>query len=152
MPITRASFGSNLPEVFCKKGVLRYFTKFTRKYLCQSLFLQPEPCNFIKKRLRHRCFPVNFVKFLRTPFFIEQLWWLLLFPGGYEKHQSMHYHTFPIYWNITMQKTEIVNSRNYFHEIFILEMFDRVLNKSKYEANMKHLLHYCNKEIKGFTS
>ena len=24
------------------------------------------------------CFPVNFVKFLRTPFFTEHLWWLLL--------------------------------------------------------------------------
>ena len=24
--------------VFCKKGVLRNFTKFTGKYLCQSLF------------------------------------------------------------------------------------------------------------------
>ena len=27
----------------------------------------PEACNFIKKRLQHRCFPVKFVKFLRTP-------------------------------------------------------------------------------------
>ena len=27
------------------------------------------------------CFPVNFVKFLRTPFFIEHLWWLLLVVG-----------------------------------------------------------------------
>ena len=26
----------------------------------------------------HRCFPVKFVNFLRSPFFIEQLWWLLL--------------------------------------------------------------------------
>ena len=51
-----------VPKVFCKKGVLRNFTKFTGKYLCQSL------CNFIKKRLWHRCFPVNFAKFLRTPF------------------------------------------------------------------------------------
>ena len=25
-------------------------------------------CNFIKKRLRRRCFLVNFMKFLRTPF------------------------------------------------------------------------------------
>ena len=25
-------------------------------------------CNFIKKRLQHRCFPVIFVKFLRAPF------------------------------------------------------------------------------------
>ena len=24
-------------------------------------------CNFIKKRLQHRCFPVKFAKFLRTP-------------------------------------------------------------------------------------
>ena len=27
------------PEVFCKKGVLRNFAKFTGKYLCQSLLL-----------------------------------------------------------------------------------------------------------------
>ena len=30
-------------------------------------------CNFIKKKLQHRCFPVNFAKLLRTDFFIEQL-------------------------------------------------------------------------------
>ena len=33
----------------------------------------------LKKRFWHRCFPVNFAKFLRTPFFTEHLWWLLLF-------------------------------------------------------------------------
>ena len=33
---------------------------------------------FIKKRLWHRCFPVNFVKFLRTPSYKEHLWLLLL--------------------------------------------------------------------------
>ena len=27
----------------------------------------PWACNFIKKRLQHRCFPVNIAKFLRTP-------------------------------------------------------------------------------------
>ena len=32
----------------------------------------------IKKRLRYRCFPVKFAKFLRTPFFTEYLRWLLL--------------------------------------------------------------------------
>ena len=32
----------------------------------------------LKKRLWHRYFPVDFVKFLRTPFFIEHLWWLVL--------------------------------------------------------------------------
>ena len=35
-------------------------------------------CNFIKKKLQHRCFPVNFVKFLRIPFFTEHLRWLIL--------------------------------------------------------------------------
>ena len=32
------------------------------------------PATLLKRRLWHRCFLVNFVKFLRTPFFIEQLW------------------------------------------------------------------------------
>ena len=32
----------------------------------------------IPTRQKHRRFPVNFVKFLRTPFYIEHLWWLLL--------------------------------------------------------------------------
>ena len=55
-----------------KKGVLRSFTKFTGKHLCQSLFLNKvadlRPTTLLKKRLWHRCFPANFVKFLRTPF------------------------------------------------------------------------------------
>ena len=89
---------SSLPEVFCKKGVLRNLAKFTGKNLCQSLFFTKKrlwyrcfPVNFylrpatifrsanlFKKRLWHRCFPVDFLKFLRTPFFIEYRRWLLL--------------------------------------------------------------------------
>ena len=59
------------PEVFCKKGVLRNFAKFKGKHLCQSLF-------FNKVADLHRCFTVNFAKFLRTSFYKEHLWWLLL--------------------------------------------------------------------------
>ena len=33
---------------------------------------------FLIRRLQYRCFCVNFVKFLRTPFFTEHLQWLLL--------------------------------------------------------------------------
>ena len=57
------------PEVFCKKSVLNVFSNvllkcsFTGKQLCQSLFLM----KFLKNTLRHRCFPVNIAKFLRTP-------------------------------------------------------------------------------------
>ena len=31
-----------------------------------------------QKRLQHKCFPENIAKFLRTAFFIQHLWWLLL--------------------------------------------------------------------------
>ena len=36
------------------------------------------PATLLKKRLWHMCFPVEFAKFLRTAFFKEYLWWLLL--------------------------------------------------------------------------
>ena len=36
------------------------------------------PVTLLKKRLWHRCFPVNFAKFLRTPFLTEHFRWLLL--------------------------------------------------------------------------
>ena len=65
---TMSSLRTSLAEVFCKKGVLRKFAKFLGKHLCQSLFFN-----------KVAGLPVNFVKFLRTSFFIEHLWWLLLF-------------------------------------------------------------------------
>ena len=37
-----------------------------------------QACNFIKKRLKRRCFPVNIAEFLRTAFFIEHHRWLVL--------------------------------------------------------------------------
>ena len=63
-------------DVFWENGVLRIFAKFTRKHLCQSLFFNKvaRPATLIEKRLWHRCFPVNFAKFLRTPFLTEHLW------------------------------------------------------------------------------
>ena len=75
-------FRSSRSEVFCEKGVLKNFTKFTVKHLCQNHFLNKvadlRPATLLKKRLWHRCFPVNFAEFLRTPILIEHLWWLLL--------------------------------------------------------------------------
>ena len=59
-------------EVFCKKDVLKNFAKSTGKRLCQSLFFNRvvglRSATLLKKKLWHRCFPVNFAKFLRTPF------------------------------------------------------------------------------------
>ena len=80
--LTLRHYRSSRPELFCKKGVLRNFTKFTEKHRSQSLFFNKvadlRPATLLKKRIWRRCFPVNFDKFLKTTFFIEQLWWLLL--------------------------------------------------------------------------
>ena len=74
---------SSRPEVFCKKGALKNFAKFTGKHLCQSLFFNKVvglwPTTLFKKRLWHRCFSVKFLKFLRPRIFIENLWWLFLY-------------------------------------------------------------------------
>ena len=59
-------------EMFYNKGVLKNFTRFTEKHLCQRLFfckvpgLRPE--TLLKKSLWHRCFPEDFTKFLKTSF------------------------------------------------------------------------------------
>ena len=58
--------------MFCNKGVLKNLAKFTGKHLCQCLFLNEvtslRPATLLKK-LWHRCFPVNFAKFLRPVFY-----------------------------------------------------------------------------------
>ena len=54
-----------------------------------------KPATLLKKRLWHRCFPVNFAKFLRTPFLIEHLWWLLLVvlkPENLQIHYKQIFH------------------------------------------------------------
>ena len=49
-----------------KKGVRRNLTKFTESTCARIPFLSLRPATLLKKRLRRRCFPANFVKFLRT--------------------------------------------------------------------------------------
>ena len=95
------------PEVFCKKAVLRNFTKFTGKYLCQSLFFNKvaglRPATLLKKRLCHRCFPESFVKFRSTPFFIEHVWWLLLVPSvPFNGHSAEN-------WYLVLQKSFVID-------------------------------------------
>ena len=55
-----------------KKGTLRKFTKFRGKHQCQGLFFNKVAglrlATLLKKKLWHRCFPLNFATLLRTPF------------------------------------------------------------------------------------
>ena len=65
-------FRSNHQRCSVIKVVFRNFAKFTGKHLCKSLFFNKvaglKSATLLKKNLWHRCFPVNFTKFLRTPF------------------------------------------------------------------------------------
>ena len=79
--------------MFFKIDVLKNFVKFTGNHLCQRLFFNKVAGLRLKQN-----FPVNFVKFLRTPYFIEHLCWLLLLPQP-QKFLSKSLHTGKIYTN-----------------------------------------------------
>ena len=77
-------FRSRQRRYSVKKGVLKNFANFTEKHLCHSLFFNKfagfQAWNFIKKWLQHKCFPVNFAKFFRTPF-LQNIWERFLLSG-----------------------------------------------------------------------
>ena len=52
-----------------------------------SFLMKLQAWNFVKKRLRHSCFPVNFPKFLREPFSTEQT---KLFPVAVSNELMFH--------------------------------------------------------------
>ena len=64
-------FRSSHQRCSLKKGAPGKFEKFIGKHLCQILFSNKVAglrlATLLKKRSWHRCFPVNFAKFLRTP-------------------------------------------------------------------------------------
>ena len=69
---------TNSEAVAQRSSVKKCSQKFCKIHSKTSV---PEPLIFDKVaglRLWRRCFPVNFVKFLRPPFFIEHLLWLPL--------------------------------------------------------------------------
>ena len=67
-----SGFRSSRPEVFCKKGVLKNFAKFTGKHLCQSLFFDKvagAACSFIKKETLAQMFSCEFCEISKNTFF-----------------------------------------------------------------------------------
>ena len=57
-------------EVFCRKGALRNFAKFTGKHLHRSLFFnRPKACNFIKKETLAHLFSCEFCEICKNTFF-----------------------------------------------------------------------------------
>ena len=68
-------------KMFSVKKVFLKISQDSQKNTCARvsfLIKLKAPLTLLKKRLWHRCFLVNFVKFLRTPFYKDHFWWLLL--------------------------------------------------------------------------
>ena len=74
---------SSRQEVFCKKGILGNFAKFTGKHLCQVLFFNKvvglRPANFIEKETLAQVFSCGICEISKSTFFTEHLRWLLQF-------------------------------------------------------------------------
>ena len=109
--------GAATRGVLCKK----VFLEISQNSHCQSLLFNKiadlRPATLFKKRLRHRRFPVNFVKFLRTLFLTEHLW------------------CFSIFEKLVLTKT---NQLKYFVSILNINLF--LSNKkisSSYDKNSK---------------
>ena len=66
----------SIKKVFLKFRKIDSRTTVPRSLFWQNCYLRPVA--LLKKRPWHRSLPVNFVKILRTPFFIEHLLWLVL--------------------------------------------------------------------------
>ena len=82
--LSRILFRSSHRKCSIKEGVLKNFAKFKRNTCARVSFLIKlqawglRPATLLKVRLWHKCFPVNFDKFLRRSFLRENLQWLLL--------------------------------------------------------------------------
>ena len=91
-----AGYRNSRSQMFFKIGVLKNFAVFIGKHLCWSLFFNRvadfRPATILKKRLEHKCFPVNIAKFLRTPILKNICERLLLQPAalGWVTSTSMY--------------------------------------------------------------
>ena len=66
----RNNLQKQLVEMFCKKGVLRNFTKCTGKHLCLCLFFN----KVAKKESLAQVFSCEFPEIFKSTFFTKHLW------------------------------------------------------------------------------
>lgn len=76
-------YGISRRKCSIEKDVLKNFSKFIWKHLCRRFFFNEvnlglRPATLLKWRLRYWIFFVNFAKFVKTSFFKNTSWWLLL--------------------------------------------------------------------------
>ena len=80
--------------------VCRYSSKYVFLEILQISQENLKACDFIKKRLQNRCFPLKFVKFLRAPIFTEHLRRLLLLHVQFESNNLsvLDQHGSELFW------------------------------------------------------
>ena len=81
--ITFAFYPETVVRMCSLKSFFKSFAKFTRKHVCPSLFLSAAS-NSLKQRLRDRCLPVKFCKFLKPLLLTDHLRLLLLSVTRYQ--------------------------------------------------------------------
>ena len=129
--------------MFCKKGALKNFTKFTGKHLCQSLFFN----KVAGLRLWQMCFPVNFATFLRTTTFIEHVWWLLLLIWPYtqtnHKQVQEHLSVAGYTWRHPNKRSSL---KCCFHlvDIFMQKLQDYTNTAQKMKFSIKDFFNKCD--------
>ena len=78
--------------MFCKKGVLRNFVKFTGKHLRQSLFFNKVAG--LKSKALAQVFSCEFYEISQNTFLTEHLWWLLLLFKEYQDFFQRYFYNF----------------------------------------------------------
>ena len=91
-----------------KKAFLK-ISQHSQVNTCVSLFFDKvaglRPANLLRKRLWHRCFPMNFVKFLRTSFVIEHIRVIpceTLQNNGKHWNKLEHWHEMGTAWKVSV--------------------------------------------------
>ena len=98
-----------------RKVVLWNFAKFTGKQLCQSLFFnRVADLTLFKKKLWHRCFPVNFAKFLQ--FFLQNTSGRLL----QENYRNISKGMTERFWYTTAYSKIIIYTEKIWHIVVVL--------------------------------
>ena len=124
-------YRSSRLEVFCKKGVLKNFADL-------------RPATLLKKRLWHRCFPVSFGKFLRTPFLQNTPRGLLLVGVNFPNYTTKSAFSFGFTCSLFYSVDGIFTLRHFFDVVWkdvlwtILQFDFRQTFFAKYLINIQH--------------
>ena len=87
-------FLNDVSRISCYKSFLKFFANTPAAESNVTEVVVQRPATLLKKRLWHRCFPVNFAKFLRAPILTKHLKWLFIKVGVSPSKEIIFYTLF----------------------------------------------------------